>query len=124
VRTLIGVVLVAVAAGVTIGAQTPHTLPAQAIPDGAERAYQAIKDRVDGGAAMEIVRFMDQFWRVSGNPGFNASVDRIRDGLQAAGVANRVEEFNSRGRGWDYQAGTLSFADTGEVLLSRERDRV
>jgi hypothetical protein len=124
VRALIGAVLVAVAAGVTIAAQTLHHAPAQAIPDGAERAYLAIKDRVDGAAAMEIVRFMDQFWRVSGNPGFNASVDRIRDGLQAAGVANRVEEFNSRGRGWDYQAGTLSFADTGEVLLSRERDRV
>src|SRR5260221_13575608 len=67
---------------------------------------------------------MDPFWRISGNPGFHASVDRIRDGLQAAGVANRVEEFNSRSRGWDYQAGTVSFADTGEVLLSRDRDRV
>jgi hypothetical protein len=73
---------------------------------------------------MDIVRFMDQFWRISGNPGFNGSIDRIRDGLQSAGVAHRVEEFASRGRGWDYQAGTLSFADTGEVLLSRERDRV
>src|SRR5204862_4642562 len=68
--------------------------------------------------------FMDQYWRVSGNPGFNASVDHIRDGLKAAGVTHRVEEFIPRGRGWDYQAGTVSFADTGEVLLSRERDRV
>ena len=83
-----------------------------------------MKDRVDGNAAMDIVRFMDQFWRVSGNPGFNASVDRIRDGLKAAGLDPRVEEFMSRGRGWDYQVGTVAFADTGEVLLSRERDRV
>src|SRR6266851_7129994 len=98
--------------------------PQPPLPDGAERAYKAIKDRVDGAAAMEIVRFMDPFWRISGNPGFNASVDRIRDGLQAAGVATRVEEFQARGRGWDYQTGTVSFADTGEVLLSRERDRV
>ena len=37
---------------------------------------------------------------------------------------SRVEEFKSRGRGWDYQAATVSFADSGEVLLSRERDRV
>ena len=79
---------------------------------------------MDGAAAMDLVRFMDSYWRISRNPGFNASVDRIRDSLQAAGVANRVEEFNSGGRGWDYQAGTVSFADTGEVLLSRERDRV
>ncbi|HEX9369310.1 MAG TPA: M28 family peptidase [Vicinamibacterales bacterium] len=117
-RALIRLGLVAVTAAV-VGAQSQPPLP-----DGAERAYQAVRDRVDGAAAMDIVRFMDPFWRISGNPGFNASVDRIRDGLQAAGVANRVEEFNSRSRGWDYQAGTVSFADTGEVLLSRDRDRV
>jgi hypothetical protein len=112
-------------AGQAPSPQAPPALsPVEGLPDGAERAYQAVKDRVDGTAAMDVVRFMDQSWRISGNPGFNASVDRIREGLQAAGVANRVEEFPSRGRGWDYQTGTVSFADTGEVLLSRERDRV
>jgi aminopeptidase YwaD len=135
-HTLIRALLVAVATAATVGAEVPRPAsgqpPAPPIPEGAERAYTALKDRVDGAAAMEIVRFMDQFWRISGNPGFNASVDRIRDGLQAAGVRHRVEEFTPRqgsgqaprGRGWDYQAGTVSFADTGEVLLSRERDRV
>jgi len=94
------------------------------IPPGAERAYLALKDRVDGNAAMDVVRFMDQYWRIAGNPGFNASVDRIREGLQKAGLAPRVDEYPARGRGWDYQAGTVAFADTGEVLLSRETDRV
>lgn len=125
-RSLIRLFLLAITVA-TVGAprlgsgqaQVPQPLPA-----GAERAYKAVKDRVDGNAAMEVVRFMDPYWRISGNPGFNASVDHIRDGLQAAGVPNRVEEFKPRGRGWDYQAGTVSFADTGEVLLSRERDRV
>jgi len=118
VRALIRLLLLTLTV-TTVGAQVPQPLPA-----GAERAYKAVKDRVDGNAAMDIVRFMDAYWRISGNPGFNASVDRIRDGLQAAGVANRAEEFKSRGRGWDYQAGTVSFADSGEVLLSRESDRV
>jgi len=94
------------------------------IPPGAERAYLALENRVDGRAATDVVRFMDQYWRIAGNPGFNASVDRIRDGLQKAGLSPRVEEYPARGRGWDYQAGTVSFADTGEVLLSRETDRV
>ena len=94
------------------------------IPPGAERAYTAVKDRVDGQAAMEIVRFMDRYWRIAANPGFNASVDHIRDGLQAAGLAPRVDEFPTRGRGWDYETGTVAFADTGDVLLSRDRDRV
>ena len=105
-------------------APTPALSPAEGLPAGAERAYAAVKDRVDGNAAMDVVRFMDQYWRVSGNPGFNASVDHVRDGLQSAGITNRVEEFGRGGRGWDYQTGTVSFADTGEVLLSRERDRV
>jgi hypothetical protein len=104
---------------VSAGAQS--TTP---IPPSAERAYGAVKTRVDGASAMEIVRFMDQYWRLAGNPGFNASVDRIRDGLQKAGQQPRVEEFAGRGRGWDYQSGTVAFADSGEVLLSRERDRV
>jgi aminopeptidase YwaD len=106
------------------GGLAQNPAPPPAIPPGAERAYQAVKGRVDGAAAMELVRFLDQYWRISGNPGFNASVDRIRDGLQAAGVANRVEDFRPRSRGWDYQTGTVTFADTGEVLLSRERDRI
>ena len=117
------VIRAAVAAAVlvtTVAAQPATT----AIPPGAERAYLELKGRVDGNAAMDIVRFMDQYWRVSGNPGFNASVDRIRDGLKSAGLAPRIEEFNARGRGWDYTVGTVSFADTKEVLLSRERDRV
>jgi hypothetical protein len=98
--------------------------PAWTLPDDAERVYRAVGPLVDGDAAMEIVRFMDRFWRIAGNPGFNASIDHILGRLQAAGLAPRVEEFKRTGRGWDYQVGTVSFADSGEVLLSRERDRV
>ncbi len=65
-----------------------------------------------------------RYWRLAGNPGFNASIDHIRQQLAQAGVESRVDEFPNTRRGWDYQVGTVSFADTGEVLLSRERDRV
>ena len=119
-RRVARALLVVVAGTAPLAAQSTPV----AIPPGAERAYTEFKSRVDGNAAMDLVRFMDQYWRISGNPGFNASVDRIRDTLTRAGLAARIEEFNSRGRGWDYQVGTLAFADTGEVLLSRERDRV
>jgi aminopeptidase YwaD len=112
-------------AAVTVGAAGTPSAPATgALPPQIERAYQAVKGRVDGEPAMEIVRFMDQYWRLSGNPGFNASVDHIRDGLKAAGITPRIEEFKARGRGWDYTVGTVSFADSGEVLLSRERDHI
>lgn len=116
-------------------AQTPdrYTPPPVPLPASAERAYTAIAPRVNGAAAMDIVRFMDQYWRIAGNPGFDASIDHIRerlvaagfrDGGDASGPAVRVEEYRSGSRGWDYQTGTVAFDDGGEVLLSRERDRV
>ena len=115
-------------------AQEPERFqpPAVAIPPSAERAYRALSTRVDGVAALEIVRHMDQFWRIAGNPGFNHSIDYIRARLLAAGFAQtpekgrpfvRVEEWGQT-RGWDYQLGTVAFADDGEVVLSRLRDRV
>ena len=72
----------------------------------------------------------------------HASIDRIRDllvrdgfalsgsqttsppGSAADGAVVGVEETASPVRGWDYRAGTVAFADGGEPLLSRERDRV
>ena len=107
----------------------PPVLP---LPPTAERAYRALSTRVDGLGAMETVRFMDQFWRLAGNPGFNASIDAIRARLIAAGFAAapdkdrpfvRVDEWGQP-RGWDYEIGTVAFADGGEVLMSRLRDRV
>ncbi len=106
--------------------------PALPLPPSAERAYRALSPRVDGLAALETVRYMDQYWRLAGNPGFNSSIDHIRARLLAAGFAPSpekerpyvsVEEWGQT-RGWDYQLGTVAFADDGEVVLSRLRDRV
>lgn len=109
-------------AALSLGLQSgPTTSP---LPPTAERAYTAVQSRVDGAAAMDIVRFMDQYWRLAGNPGFNASVDYIEAQLRGAGVQFQEMTFPARGRGWDYAEGTVAFADDGEVLLSRERDRV
>lgn len=94
------------------------------LPASAERAYTAVAPRIDGRIAMDIVSFMDRYWRIAANPGFNASIDYVQQRLRAAGLATRIEEFQPRGRGWDYETGTVAFADSGEVLLSRERDRV
>jgi aminopeptidase YwaD len=98
--------------------------PSSSLPPSASRAYDAIKTRVDGDSAMNVVRFMDQYWRIAGNPGFNASIDYIHSRVQTAGLASRVEEYPGRARGWDYTVGTVAFADDGEVVLSRQRDRV
>ncbi|HET7217903.1 MAG TPA: M28 family peptidase [Vicinamibacterales bacterium] len=116
-----------------VGAQESARPEAQRpLPPSAERAYRAMAVRIDALAAMETVRYMDQYWRLAANPGFNASIDYIRARLLAAGFAEspeknrpfvRVDEWG-QARGWDYQLGTVAFADDGEIVLSRLRDRV
>ncbi len=111
---------VTVASVATLGAQAV----APPLPAGAERAYMALKDRVEAAPALGVVRAMEPYWRIAGNPGFNATVDYVHTALAGAGVAARVEEFPLRGKGWDYERGTVAFADSGEVVLSRDADRV
>jgi aminopeptidase YwaD len=116
------------------GAQEPERFqpPPLPLPPSAERAYRAMSQRINGYAAMATVRYMDQFWRIAGNPGYNSSIEFIRGRLLGAGFADspdkdrpfvRVDEWGAT-RGWDYQLGTVAFADDGEVVLSRLRDRV
>jgi aminopeptidase YwaD len=108
----------------------PATGTAARLPPSGERAYEAIAARFDRAVAHEIVSFLDGYWRIAGNPGFNASIDHIRDRLIAGGFRDRladvrVDEFPNAGRGWDYRTGTLEFSAGSEPpLLSREHDRV
>jgi aminopeptidase YwaD len=109
------------------------------LPPSAERAYQAIAPRFDRVSAMEVVDFMSDHWRLAGNPGYNASLDHIRDLLLASGFVTagtapgepadgrsrvRMDVYEGASRGWDYQRGTLRIDGEAEPVLSRERDRV
>ncbi len=128
-----GLAFVVVTAGGTAGLTRQPSSPATELPPTAERVYRAVAERYNQRDAFEIVSFMDQYWRLAGNPGFNASIDHIRGRLTAAGFSAasegpetlRVEEFANSGRGWDYRAGTVEFEGSSEpALLSRESDRV
>jgi hypothetical protein len=102
------------------------------LPASAERAYAAVSGRFDRDGAVEIVSFMDRFWRLAANPGYNASIDRIRDRLSAVGFGRqddatlRVDEFPNDNPGWDHDVATVTFANggDGDPLFLRERDRV
>jgi aminopeptidase YwaD len=105
----------------------------QSLPPSAERAYLALASRFSAPDVFDIVTFMDRYWRLAANPGYNASMDHIRERLLAAGfsasagarAAVHVEEFPNQGRGWDYRVGTVAFDEGTEApLLSRESDRV
>ena len=108
------------------------------LPASVSSAAAALEGRFDERAAMELVVFMDQYWRNAANAGFNASIDEIQHRLATGGFAARasgpgegpsvwVEEFG-RAQGWDYTVGTLTLladmASPDERLLSREQQRV
>lgn len=112
----------------------PAQTAAPVLPPSAERAYAAVSTRFDKVAAMDLVTFMSGYWRLAGNPGYNASIDRIRDLLLASGFSAdgpddgrpklRIETYELANRSWDYQRGTLTIDGDSEPVLSRERDRV
>ena len=86
------------------------------LPKQAETIYRALATRFQPAQAMQIVTFMDRHWRLAGNPGFDASIDRLTSGLAGAGFTEGradagpgtapgprlwVEEYPNGGNGWE-----------------------
>ena len=86
------------------------------LPKQTETIYRALASRFQPAKAMEIVTFMDRYWRLAGNPGFDASIDRLKSGLAEAGYREGradatpgmpqgprlwVEEYANGGNGWE-----------------------
>jgi hypothetical protein len=109
-------------------------------PASAAKSLSIIAKSFDERAAMDLVVFMDQFWRNAGNAGYNGTIERVRARLRQSGFLDResaaatvtgpstwVEEYG-KAQGWDYTVGTLTLVGGGgaqdEVLLSREQQRV
>src|SRR5688572_29612324 len=130
-----GLLAVMAACAPRSGAPAPATPgAASSLPPSAERAYAAMTTRFDRATSLAIVQFMSQYWRLAANPGYNASIDHLRDLLIAAGFKSegasrrdpflRVDEYKPT-RGWDYSRGPVSIqGDADPLVLSRERDEV
>lgn len=106
--------------------ERPHLPPLdRVLPPAAEAIYQALAPRVDAEVAMATVRFMAPMWRLAGNPAYEQSQQFIFDRLAAAGLSPRYETFTDSSTGWEQRTGTLRLGGPmGEVVLSREADRV
>lgn len=106
-------------------AQVPSPQPGAALPPRAEAAYEAVSTRFDRAAAFEVVELMQRYWRIAGNPGFNASIDHLRDRLERARLpVIRVEGYAGGSPGWDYTVGSLWIAGQETPVLSKDADRV
>jgi aminopeptidase YwaD len=139
-RVLASLVVLAAVAAPVAQPRTLH-LPTldRVLPPRAETIYRALVPAVETRVAVETVSFMSPLWRLAGNPGYNRSIDFVREQLRAGGFdggAVRVEEFPNSGYGWEQERGTLSIEEPAspqregsagarrQVVLSREQDRV
>jgi len=117
---------------VELGSQASSRIDAAIDP-----VIDALWSRYDQEAARQHVEFISQYWRLPGNAGYNASLERVRGrlagagfgapGSGAAGPTVAYEEYPNTGRGWDHTVGTLALVNAGkadEVILSRERERL
>ena len=79
--------------------------------------------------AQRHVEFISQYWRLPGNAGYNASLDRVQARLASAKLTRLFfDEYpNTESGGWDHTVGTLAIVRDGapeEVVLSREKERL
>ena len=73
--------------------------------------------------AMATVEFASKYWRLSGNEGYDATLDRVASRVGSS----RFEVAAAPSAGWDHSVGTLSLVRAGQpdqVILSRARERL
>jgi hypothetical protein len=100
-RPVVASALLALASVSCTRASLPASSPASAagavssaIP-AAARGFALVRPRFSGDRALEIVAFMDHYWRIAGNTGFDRSIDSVASVLRAAGY---VEESRATPR--------------------------
>jgi len=114
------------------------------LPPALDRVVTPVIDRIwdgfDRQAAIGQVQFMDQYWRLAGNEGFDKSIDRVKARLVAAGFKELparptapitvpslwIEPAPTPSLGWDQQVATVAIVRDGQpeqVVLSRQKER-
>ena len=88
----------------------------------------------DPAAAMAQVEFTTKYWRLAGNEGYDATIDRVRKRLEEgrpAGASDMttmaVESADTPSNGWDHSVGTLALVRPNQpdlVVLSKEKERL
>jgi len=89
----------------------------------------AIWSGFDTAEAQRHVEFISQYWRLPGNAGYDASLDRMRSRLESAKFTKlSFDQYpNSESGGWDHTIGTLAIvrgSEPDEVVLSRDKERL
>jgi Zn-dependent M28 family amino/carboxypeptidase len=124
--------LVAITAGSVRSAGLDARPKPGAVAGLVDPVIDAMWSAFDTGAAIGHVRFVTQYWRLAGNPGYEASLERVHDRLVGrtelqSALQVRFEQYANGGHGWDHSVGTLAIVRAGrpdEAVLSRARERL
>ena len=97
--------------------------------------FKLVRPEFKGDLAYETVAFVEQYWRLAGNTGFNKTVFRIAERLEAAGYVleekakdsdrftYRIETREMRQPTWEPVSASLKIVGSNENLLSSETNR-
>lgn len=104
----------------TSGHVGPRVAPGDSGP---ARYVGALYDKFDDEAALKLIEFADGFYRAPGNPGYDATLDRVRARLQEFGFGKRagyeLEELETplRTPAWTPESASLDvLLPDGETL--------
>jgi aminopeptidase YwaD len=124
-RLVLAAAIAACAAAGATGFQSTQGLFTKLDP-----VIDAVWSGFDTAEAQRHVEFISQYWRLAGNAGYDASLDRVRSRLASAKFTRLTfDEYpNTESGGWDYTIGTLAIAGSApaddEVVLSRDKERL
>ena len=97
--------------------------------------FDAISKEFEGSVALETTAFVEQFWRIAGNTGFNKTVYRISEQLEKAGYVleenaspedrftYRIEKRAMDRPTWEPVDASLTIAGEDQPLLSYASNR-
>lgn len=97
--------------------------------------FDLVRPQFKGDQAYETVAFVEKYWRVAGNTGFNETVYLLAKELEKAGYVSeeqasasdrftyRIEKRRMDRPTWEPVSASLRLAGSNEVLLSSETNR-
>jgi hypothetical protein len=100
-----------------------------------QRYFTAVRDEYSGQRARELVAFVESFWRLAGNEGFNASISKVVEVLEAAGyvpedraarsdrLTYRIERREMERATWEPVNASLTIVGASEPLLEYATNR-
>jgi aminopeptidase YwaD len=100
-----------------------------------EPYFELISPQFRGDIAYETVAYVEQYWRVAGNTGFNNTVYRIAEKLELAGYVleekasdsdrftYRIEKRTMQRPTWEPVSASVKIIGEEELLLSSETNR-